>query len=88
MAGPRYIADALSHWVEFDGLIAFYHAPSGATHVVAPPVPQILDAIAGDPADADEILARIGERFDVRGGREAMAARLMELEAAGLVSRP
>lgn len=87
MAGPRYIADPPSRWAVLDGLVAFYHAPSGTTHLLAPPVPQILDAIERDCADVDEILARISKRFEVEGGREALVARLTELEAAGLVSR-
>jgi PqqD family protein of HPr-rel-A system len=59
------------------------------THILAPPAPQILDAIADRSADATEILARIGERFEVdaEDALGAMEARLAELEAAGLVRR-
>jgi PqqD family protein of HPr-rel-A system len=89
MAGPRYQADppeAIS-WVELDGLTAIFHKPSGMTHILAPPSPQILEALAGSPADEGEILERIGAQFEVEGGEEAMGARLAELEAAGLISR-
>jgi PqqD family protein of HPr-rel-A system len=87
MAGPRYIADPreLTRKVELDGLTALFHLPSGMTHIVAPPAPEILDALADAPADADELAERLSERFELEGGREAMAARLDELEAAGLV---
>ncbi len=89
MAGPRYIADPqeLIRKVELDGLTALFYVPSGMTHIVAPPAPQILEALAGAPADADELAARLSERFEVEGGAEEMSARLQELEAAGLVSR-
>ena len=53
MAGPSYIADDESQIrkVELDGLTALFHVPSGMTHIVAPPAPQILEALAGNPAD-------------------------------------
>ena len=87
MAGPRYIADPreLTRKVELDGLTALFHIPSGMTHIVAPPAPQILHALAGSAADADELSRRLSVHFDLEGGAEAMAARLRELEAAGLV---
>jgi PqqD family protein of HPr-rel-A system len=91
MAGPLYIADAPDalRIVELDGLTAVFHRPSGMTHILAPPAPQILQALAGSAADAGELLRRIGARFDVEGeGAEAaLAARIAELEAAGLVRR-
>ena len=89
MAGPRYIADPqeLVRKVELDGLTALFHLPSGMTHIVAPPAPQILEALAGAPADAEELAAKLSESFELEGGGEAMTARLEELEAAGLVRR-
>ena len=89
MAGPRYIADPHEQIreIELDGLTALFHLPSGMTHIVAPPAPQILEVLAGAPADAEELAERLSEKFELEGGSEAMAARLDELEAAGLVSR-
>jgi PqqD family protein of HPr-rel-A system len=89
MAGPTYIADPADQLkaVPLDGLTAIFHRPSGITHLLAPPAPQILDALADRPADAEALIARISERFDVEGGADALAARLAELEAAGLVRR-
>ncbi len=89
MAGPRYIADPpeMLRAVELDGLAALFHRPSGMTHIVAPPAPQILRALAGRPADAAELSARLGKEFYLEGGADALVARLQELEAAGLVSR-
>ncbi|MEA3031429.1 MAG: hypothetical protein QOG13_2754 [Sphingomonadales bacterium] len=88
MAGPVYIADPESavRSVELDGLTALFHEPSGMTHIVAPPAPQILDALREGPADAAELLRRLRARFDFEG-EEAIHARLDELETAGLVRR-
>jgi PqqD family protein of HPr-rel-A system len=92
MARPRFVADPAEavRSVDLEGLVALFHRPSGMTHILAPPAPQILEAIAGSPADAPEILKRIGERFDLaaeEGAEAAIEARLAELEAAGLVHR-
>ena len=89
MTGPRFIADPAGCFrkVELDGLTAIFHIPSGMTHILAAPAPQILDALAGSPADAGELAWRLSEAFEIEGGDDAMMARLEELEAAGLVSR-
>jgi PqqD family protein of HPr-rel-A system len=92
MAGSRYIADAdiLAVTEELEGLTFLFDARSGQTHILAPPAPQILRAIAGRDGDAGDILARIGERFELEAQEPAaaLASRLAELEAAGLVRRP
>ena len=89
MAGPSYIADPeeLVLKVELDGLTALFHRPSGMTHILAAPAPQILDALAGRPADVRELSLRLSRNFEIDGSHDALAARLEELEAAGLVSR-
>jgi PqqD family protein of HPr-rel-A system len=89
LAGIRYIADApeLIRKVELDGLTALFHIPSGMTHIVAPPAPQILEERSAGAADAEELATRLSARFELDGGGEEMAARLAELEAAGLVRR-
>ena len=91
MAGPRYIADAPEALrnVPLENLTAVYHRPSGMTHLLAPPAPQILAALAAGPASAAEIVERIGALFEVEADdpAAAIAARLAELEAAGLVWR-
>jgi PqqD family protein of HPr-rel-A system len=91
MAGPFYIADDAGEVraVQLDGLVALFHGPSGMTHVVAPPAPQILEALGEGPGDARAILERIRARYDVEEEEAAGAieARLAELESAGLVRR-
>ena len=88
MAGPVYIADDSRErvTVPLDGLSLVWHAPSGATHIVAPPAPEILEALLDGPADAAELLRRLHARYDFDGD-EAIHARLGELEEAGLVRR-
>jgi PqqD family protein of HPr-rel-A system len=91
MASPRFAADppALRRLLALDGLDAVLHLRSGLTHILAPPAPQILEALEEGPADADEILRRIGELFDLEAedAPAAIGSRLAELEAAGLVWR-
>lgn len=91
MGGPVYIADpdgAVTH-VALDGLALLFHAPSGMTHIVATPAPEILEALRLGPAGADELIARLRAWYDFEGeaAADAIDARLIELEAAGLVRR-
>jgi PqqD family protein of HPr-rel-A system len=88
MQGPVYITDdagALTT-VLLDGLSLVYHAPSGATHIVAPPAPEILEALGEGPADPVELLRRLHEKYEFDGD-EVIHVRLGELEEAGLVRR-
>ena len=91
MAGIRYIADAdpLAGAVDAEGLTLFYHPRSGTTHLLAPPAPQILEALAGRAGDARDVVKRIAERFEIEGeeAEAVVTARLEELEVAGLVWR-
>jgi len=74
--------------VALDGLSLIYHRPSGMTHVVAPPMPEILDALGEGPADVADIVSRLAARFDIADPADAEAvvsARLAELAERGLV---
>ena len=75
--------------VELDGLSLVFHRPSGLTHIVAPPAPQILAALGEGEADAATLLERLRRDHDLEGDDPgpALDARLKELEAAGLVWR-
>ena len=88
MAGPVYIADDAQARVSvpLDGLSLVWREPSGATHIVAPPATEILEALRDGPADAAELLRRLHARYEFDGD-EAIHARLSELEEAGLVRR-
>jgi PqqD family protein of HPr-rel-A system len=76
--------------VELDGLTILYHRASGITHVVAPPVPEILAALAGEGLTLEALLAALARDYAlVDADAAALAARLEELVAAGLVeARP
>jgi len=91
VSGAIYMADDAGavRSVELDGLVALFHAPSGMTHIVAPPAPQILEALGQGPGDARAILSRIADLYEIEedAGTEAIEARLDELEAVGLVRR-
>ena len=91
MAAPGFTTDLEGcRSVELEGLTIFYHAPSGTTHILAPPSPAILDALAEGAADAAGLQRRLAAAFDLgdeAAAREALAARLGELENAGLVAR-
>jgi PqqD family protein of HPr-rel-A system len=67
-----------------------YHSRSGATHLVAAPMPQILEALAEGPADLPTLTARLAARFDLGDEADmaqALEARLNELAGLGLVCR-
>lgn len=88
--GTVYAADAPTQRiaVPLDGMTALYHRPSGATHLVAAPVPELLEALAEGPADAATLLERLRRRYEVADGDPAaIAARLDEMVATGLARR-
>ncbi len=74
--------------VPLDEMTLIYHRASGQTHVVAPPVPELIEVLDESPADVATLLARLAERFDL-GDPDALAlaARLDELADIGLVVR-
>ncbi len=75
--------------VPAEGMTLLFHRPSGATHVLLPPSPEILDALADGPADAvtiaERLIARYGVDVEDASIEAVIAARLAELAAAGLV---
>lgn len=69
-------------------LTALYHRPSGTTHLLAPPAPEILDALADRALTLDALLAVLAHDYDLADPDvAALAARVEELAAAGLVTR-
>ena len=70
-----------------DALTLIYHRASGITHLVDSPVPELLDLLA-ESLTLDQALTALAERFDlVDPDRDALAARIDELVASGLVER-
>ncbi|MCG6120357.1 MAG: HPr-rel-A system PqqD family peptide chaperone [Blastomonas sp.] len=90
------LPDSALKRVPLGGLEAIYHVPSGITHLLAEPVPDLLDALAqlgpGRHATAEELLAQVAQRFDIVGDDPAesaeavVAERLAELAQLGLVT--
>lgn len=71
------------------GLTAVFDRRSAQTHLMAPPLPEILVAMGEGGWDAGALAARLGEMFDI-GDTDPVAIvveRLTELESLGLVSR-
>jgi PqqD family protein of HPr-rel-A system len=68
---------------------ALYQRRSGATHLVAAPVPQILEALGEGDTDVAGLLARLATRFDLDAAddeaKAALEQRLAELIDLGLV---
>ena len=88
MDAPLYVASLPFKSVTLDGLSAIYHRASGATHVVAEPVPQILEAFGPDTLTLAALLERLGSAYDLADDIEgALIARLDELVMLGLVIR-
>lgn len=73
--------------VPLDALTLVYHRTSGITHVVDAPVPEILEALT-EPLSAADLLAKLSAQFDlIDADLAALAVRLDELAAVGLVER-
>jgi PqqD family protein of HPr-rel-A system len=92
MGACRYIADAAMPSVTMEGFAVVFHAGSGATHLLASPVPEILAAIAPErgAATLDEIVARLQADYDMddADGEDValvVTERIAELTASGLV---
>lgn len=89
MAFDRFAAPSSETLIvtPLEGLTALYHRPSGQTHVVAEPVPEILAALAGQALSLDELLSAMGlgdNDAEVRAGLSGHIAGLMD---SGLVER-
>ncbi|EQA98975.1 hypothetical protein V475_14865 [Sphingobium baderi LL03] len=66
-----------------------YHRPSGQTHIVISPVPEILEAMEDDsPVSVGDLLQRLSRRFDLGPQETALpkiAAHLADMAALGLI---
>lgn len=84
MAATRYRAPAQGglRIAALDDLVAIYHRASGITHLVVAPVPELLEAMAGEWRTLDALADAFGLAADERG---ALIERLEELVATGLV---
>jgi PqqD family protein of HPr-rel-A system len=73
-----------------DDLTLIYHRPSGMTHIVGEPVPQILIILDQMASNADDLMRKLSSEHDIADDgnmHNALAARLDELCITGLLSR-
>lgn len=69
-----------------DVLTAVFHRASGITHLLASPAPEMLALLGEGGLTLDALLAALVREYEVADpDPAALAARLVELEAAGLV---
>jgi PqqD family protein of HPr-rel-A system len=90
-AAPLYRAEPVGSYVmqRIEGLALLYHRPSGSTHLLDSPVPEILELLAAGPCDAAMLTLHLCERLDLTEDEEALmvvSTRLGELAGIGLVS--
>jgi PqqD family protein of HPr-rel-A system len=84
----RAASPATLRIVPLDVLTLIYHRASGMTHIVDAPVPEILEVLGDEALSSAALMQRLAERFDLRDPDPvALAVRLDELAAAGLVER-
>ncbi len=70
-----------------DEFTAIFHRPSATTHLLTAPAPEILAALADMPLSIDELLAALARDYALADADTgALAARIDELMAAGLVT--
>ena len=71
-----------------DGMVLVFHRPSGATHFLASPAPEILELLAEAPMDATELSRKLCDRLDVPLDDEVLTVvetRIAELVGTGLI---
>lgn len=71
-----------------DGVTLIFHRPSGMTHFLASPIPDMLALLGATPMNAAELSAALCEQLGMPHDAEALTvveARLAELVASGLV---
>jgi PqqD family protein of HPr-rel-A system len=73
-----------------DSMTLIFQKSSGITHMVADPVPAILEVMAQDVLSADAIAVRLATNYDLEDSGDTtdiVLARLIELRALGLVEQ-
>ncbi|WP_375394090.1 HPr-rel-A system PqqD family peptide chaperone [uncultured Sphingomonas sp.] len=73
--------------VPLDEFTAVFHRPSGTTHLLTAPAPEILAALAHAPLSIEDLLAALASDYTLADAdTQALMARIDELLAAGLVT--
>ncbi|HEX8484587.1 HPr-rel-A system PqqD family peptide chaperone [Sphingomonas sp.] len=83
----RYRADTPALLIEpLDAFVAVFHRPSGATHLLVSPAPEILAILGQRPLTIDALLVRLSADYAlIDADRAALSQRVEELVAAGLI---
>lgn len=86
MSATRYRAPPTSDLrvADLEEIVAIFHRASGITHLVAPPVPELLVTMAGRWMTIEDLEQ---EFVLVDGDRAGLVAILENLEVAGLIER-
>lgn len=90
MTVPTYHTDFPQHCRThaIDGMMIVFHRPSGTTHFLASPMPEILAILAAAAMDAPTLCRHLCDQMELPADEEAhvvVEARLGELVASGLV---
>lgn len=73
-----------------DSMTLIFQRSSGITHMVADPVPAMLEVMAEDALTADDIVQRLSASYDLEDSADAadiILARLVELCSLGVVEK-
>jgi PqqD family protein of HPr-rel-A system len=87
---PRYRAAAADDIVrvDLDELTAVFDRRSGQTHLLASPLPEMLQVLGEGDWALNDFIIHLADHFDMTGANDAaelIAERLTELAALGLV---
>lgn len=80
--------DIILHLLDMMTLV--FHRPSGLTHIVADPIPAILEVMQQDVLTPTQIAKALENNFNLEEGADVenvVLARLDEMHALGLVER-
>lgn len=75
---------------KIDSLTLVFDRASGQTHLLAPPLPEILGVLAAGPATSAQVAARLADGFDLSAQDDVVALvteRLAELAGLGLIEK-
>jgi len=83
---PLYYRDSPDVVIEhdLDGLRLVFHRPSGITHIIASPLPEIFALLSEEACSVQDIWQHLSREYDLEGESEGLAQHLDELAALGL----
>lgn len=84
---PLYYRDSPDGVVErdLDGLRLVFHRPSGITHIIASPLPEIFSLLSEEARSVEGLWRQLSEYYDLEGESAGLVQHLDALAALGLV---